>query len=527
MRISVAIKLVIFFGLAITAVVAAALAVPWFWMESLADELAVQSARKAAVVAAARCDLPAAGDWQEKQEQLNKWWEQFAREIEALPTEPPRLVRIDPFSKELPANLDEFLRSAIDRMRSNPHPQSKQINEWSQVLKGKDGRRRYRYAMAVRSLGGEIPKGALLGVIEATVEPAISQEQLWWNRAVILTAGGMSLTVALLLFTVLMQKLILKPVSQLKQVAEQVTAGDLSLRSQIRTRDEFQRLAEAFNNMLESLQRSQEELRKINRSLDVKLVELAELNVALHEANKLKSQFLASVSHELRTPLTSIIGFAELLTQSPSGQDGRIQRYAQNILTSGRMLMDLINDLLDLAKIEAGKMAMHIQEFSLRDVCEGLDDFIKPLADKANLQLELDLDANLPVMRSDPGKIKQILYNLLSNAVKFTPAGGKVVLAARPKGRDHVEISVSDTGPGIPKDQLPLIFEKFRQLDEGTTRRHGGAGLGLAISKELTTLLGGSITVASGAGQGATFTVILPVEAPVEPPEPKQVWTGG
>ncbi len=351
-------------------------------------------------------------------------------------------------------------------------------------------------------------------MIEPQVSPAITQEQLLWNRAVILAAGGMSLIVALLLFTIVARNLILRPVKRLRDVADQVAAGDLSVRVEMRTRDEFQRLAEATNNMLESLQRSQEELRKINRSLDVKIGELAQLNEALHVANKLKSQFVASVSHELRTPLSSIIGFAELLTQSPTGtsMDARIQRYATNILSSGRMLLDLINDLLDLAKIEAGKLELHIQEFSLSEVCDGLYDFMKPLADKANLHFEIFKDGPLPRMRSDAGKIKQVLYNLLSNAVKFTQPEGRVTMAARQTDSRCVQVTVSDTGPGISKEQQSLMFEKFRQLDEGATRRHGGVGLGLAISKELVTMLGGQISVESEVGQGATFTVVLPIE---------------
>jgi signal transduction histidine kinase len=362
-------------------------------------------------------------------------------------------------------------------------------------------------------------KGELLGLIEPQVSPAITQEQLWWNRAVILSAGGMSLIVALLLFTIVARNLILRPVQRLRDVADQVAAGDLSVRAELRTRDEFQRLSEATNNKLESLQRSQEELRKINRSLDVKIGELAQLNEALHEANKLKSQFVASVSHELRTPLSSIIGFAELLTQSSTGtsMDARIQRYAGNILSSGRMLLDLINDLLDLAKIEAGKLELHIQDFSLQEVCEGLYDFMKPLADKGGLRFEVLAAGELPRMRSDAGKIKQILYNLLSNAVKFTQPEGRVVLSARQIDERCVQIVVSDTGPGISKEQQALIFEKFRQLDEGAARRHGGVGLGLAISKELVTMLGGQISVASEAGQGATFTVVLPIVAPTTP----------
>ena len=507
MRVSVAVKLVFFFGLSIIAVVMAALAVPWAWMQSLADELAVQAARKAALVAYAHVGMPDTGDWRQKQEQLDKWWPQLSRQTEGLPADAPRLIQIDPTSRKPPEEADAFLISAIDYLRSRPEKR-----EWTQESRTKEGRV-YRYVMAVRS-PAPYGKGELLGVIEPKVSPAITQEQVWWNRAVILTAGGMSLVVALLLFTVATRNLILRPVQQLRDVADQVAAGDLSVRVQMRTRDEFQRLSEATNNMLESLQRSQEELRKINRSLDVKIVELAELNEALNVANRLKSQFVASVSHELRTPLTSIIGFAELLTQAPTDPDSRIQRYAANILSSGRMLLDLINDLLDLAKIEAGKMEVHVQDFSLQEVCEGLYDFMKPQADKAGLHFELQAEEALPRMRSDAGKIKQVLYNLLSNAVKFTQPGGRVTLSARQMDARYVQISVADTGPGISKERQAVIFEKFRQADEGTTRQHGGAGLGLAISQELVTLLGGQIRVASEVGQGAVFTVVLPIEIP-------------
>lgn len=511
MRISVAVKLVIFFGLSITVVVIAALAVPWAWMQSLADEMPLQSAHNAALIAKARGGLSDAGDWREKQEQLSRWWVQFTRQnpSETLPAEAPRLIQIDPRSRDLPADLDDDLKGMIEYLRSHPDR-----HEWSRQFAVKDGPPIRRYIMAVRA-PTPYGKGDLLGVIEAPVNPAITQEQLWWNWAVILAAGGMSLIIALLLFTIVTRNLILRPVKRLRDVADQVAAGDLSVRANLRTRDEFQRLSQATNNMLESLQRSQEELRKINRSLDVKIGELAQLNEALHVANKLKSQFVASVSHELRTPLSSIIGFAELLTQTPTqGQDGRVARYAQNILTSGRSLLDLINDLLDLAKIEAGKMELHIQEFSIREVCEGLYDFMKPLADKAGLRFELALAEDLPRMRSDAGKIKQILYNLLSNAVKFTQPQGRVALRTCPIGGGQIEFAVADTGPGISREQQAAIFEKFRQLDEGTTRRHGGVGLGLAISKELVSLLGGQIRVESEAGQGATFTVVLPMECP-------------
>jgi signal transduction histidine kinase len=217
--------------------------------------------------------------------------------------------------------------------------------------------------------------------------------------------------------------------------------------------------------------------------------------------------------------MTSIIGFAELLRDAGEDADGRIRRYAGNILTSGRMLLELINDLLDLAKIEAGRTDLHRTEFHLKDVCDGLADFFQPVADKKHITLSVVNDGEWPVMKSDAGKIKQILYNLLSNAIKFTPDGGRVELSVRTNDSDRVELRVCDTGPGIPENQRESIFEPFRQLDGSVTREHGGTGLGLTISRELARALGGSLrlaerNVANAPSPGAEFVVELPLDSP-------------
>jgi signal transduction histidine kinase len=241
---------------------------------------------------------------------------------------------------------------------------------------------------------------------------------------------------------------------------------------------------------------------------------LAERNVALYEANQIKNQFLAKVSHELRTPMTSIIGFAELLREAASTEGGRTLRYSENIMSSGRMLLGIINDLLDLAKIEAGKMDLHLGEVEMSEMARNLIDFMRPLADKKSLQLVADIPTDLPRIVSDAGRIQQILYNLLSNAVKFTPDGGLVELNLNRTQENGIRITVRDTGIGIPEEQLSHIFEKFRQLDESITREHSGTGLGLAISKELVSLLGGTVCAESRPGKGSLFTVVLPPAAP-------------
>ena len=184
--------------------------------------------------------------------------------------------------------------------------------------------------------------------------------------------------------------------------------------------------------MLESLRAVQERLRSTNKTLDMKLGELAQSNIALYEANKLKGEFLANVSHELRTPLHSIIGFAEVLAEALGDvpADDKRNRYLANIVTSSRQLLELINDLLDLAKIEAGRIEVHTAPVSIADTCEALLGLIRPQAEKRGIELKMKLQPHLPVVQTDPGKLQQIVFNFLSNAVKFTPQRGTVTLAA-------------------------------------------------------------------------------------------------
>ena len=264
--------------------------------------------------------------------------------------------------------------------------------------------------------------------------------------------------------------------------------------------------------MLANLKDNSDQLRSINKALDLKLGQLAETNVALFESNRLKSEFLANVSHELRTPLNSILGFADLLKDSlAAGPDSKSARYVNNILQSSRHLLELINDLLDLAKIEAGRMEVRSEPLSIPDVFEGLANILKPLIEQRSLTLNSAVSGQVPIIRTDPGKLQQILYNFLSNAIKFSPTGSAIDLAAQLDGEDKVRITVTDHGPGIEPAKQQMIFEKFRQADASVTRSHGGSGLGLAISKELTTLLSGSIGVQSTPGQGATFWLVVPI----------------
>ncbi len=474
-------------------------------MRDLVHETNVSLARQIGRLALARSDL-GAGNWLRKQQALDAWWPAGA-EQHALRSPVPRLIPLsDPSNPKPPPSVDDYIRLATLELLADPT-----LQEAAPTVSRIDGDVVYRIVLPVRSTGGKYHQGTLLGVVAVEYAAPTARLNLWVNLGLTLMAGALAGILAVLVFYLITHKLILSPVRELTQVAESVSEGEHAVRSQIATGDEFEELARAFNAMLAHLQSSENELRTINRSLDTRLGELAERNVALFEANKIKSQFLANVSHELRTPLTSIIGFAELLREAASSEGGRMLRYSENIMSSGRMLLGIINDLLDLAKIEAGKLDLHVGPINIVDMCKNLIDFMRPLADKKSLQLGAEIDDDVPLITSDAGRIQQILYNLLSNAVKFTPDGGLVSLRLRRFDNHRIEVAVKDTGIGIPEAELIGVFEKFRQLDDTMTREHSGTGLGLAISKELVTMLGGTIDVTSELGKGSTFSVLLPI----------------
>jgi signal transduction histidine kinase len=235
----------------------------------------------------------------------------------------------------------------------------------------------------------------------------------------------------------------------------------------------------------------------------------------LFELNKVKSDFLATVSHELRTPLNSILGFSDLLGDVKQ-LDEKQRRYAGNIERSGRQLLDMINHMLDLAKIESGRMEVRPSEFDVGVVVQTQCDLARPLSERKRIDLDCEIAPGLPPIVQDRGKIEQILNNLLSNAVKFTPDGGRIHVTARRDRRGDLRISVADTGVGISETEQVVVFEKFRQgasvVSGGNamTREYAGSGLGLSIVRELCRLLGGDVTLESELGRGSEFTVTLP-----------------
>ncbi|MBL8879337.1 MAG: HAMP domain-containing protein [Phycisphaerales bacterium] len=525
-QVSLAAKYRVLFGLAVVAILASALSVPWYRMEALLLDQPYQEARRA-VDEYFRLTLPqgstgsAVGSVHGKQFGL----------VQDLLRHQPKYTAVGSAEIAPPdqpgSALDQFSNESLAFFRRHP-----KRDFTHKLVRGDDGRTMF-YANAVRATkscldchdeGKSAPayrENELVGVLSVGVRADASLADLVINRAWLIASGVLAGILAILVFYLIVNRFILSPIHELKSVAIAVAEGDVDIQSNVRTGDEFEQFSDSLNTMLGRLRESERELRRANNLLDQKLGQMAESNVALFEANRLKNEFLANISHELRTPLTSIIGFAELIHESPQAESNpKTARYTENILISGRILLEMINDLLDLAKIEAGRMTVNLTDVDVTDLCEALLEFVRREADKRELRLELDTADDVPVIHTDRARVRQVLMNLLSNAIKFTPEGGLIRMVLRRAGDERVRIEVTDTGPGIALADQKLIFEKFRQVDQSKTRPHQGSGLGLAIAREFTLLLGGEIGVSSEPGHGATFWVELPlsISAAVERP---------
>ena len=356
-------------------------------------------------------------------------------------------------------------------------------------------------------------------VHKVTMPYESTRESTTFIRAIVVALGMLIVAVTLFVLHTIVRHLVLYPMYHLRDVSDAITHGDTNQRATIETEDEFRELADAFNRMLRHLTETQDQIQEVNTELDTRVDQLAQLNLQLYEANRLKSDFLANMSHELRTPLNSIIGFSEVLQGIDSLNDKQ-RRYASNIRKSGRLLLEMINDILDLAKVEAGKMEVKSSEFELGRLVSAQCDMIQSLSEDKNISLSVDVPDSLPKAHQDPNKLGQILNNLLSNAIKFTPEGGMIKVTVSDVDNGRFKLLISDTGVGIAGEDQSIIFQKFRQsrkvLDgEGLTREFAGTGLGLSIVKELAKLLGGEVDFESELGRGSSFWVTLPWHLPV------------
>lgn len=308
-------------------------------------------------------------------------------------------------------------------------------------------------------------------------------------------------------------KITLESKNYLIKIREQLAIGLMNAASVVKLEkliSELTTLNENYSKQNEFIIKQNEELKKLHHSLEEKAEELAIQKEKAEEATRLKSQFLASMSHELRTPMNSILGLTELILEDKK-LAGKNRERLTVVLKSGRRLMNLINDILDLSKIEAGKMELRLETFFINDLIREIEDYINPLIINKKLQftVEKEFIKNLQVS-TDKGKATQVLINLLGNAVKFTDKGEIKFVIGTTKN-DELLFKISDTGIGIEKKDLPLIFEEFRQVDGSTTRKYSGTGLGLSICKKIADFLKGRITVESKIGFGSTFSFVIPV----------------
>jgi signal transduction histidine kinase len=324
-------------------------------------------------------------------------------------------------------------------------------------------------------------------------------------RTVFLLLAGMAISVAA---SLVLARRMVNPVRALQRGAEQIGAGDLSSRIEVRTGDELEDLASRFNTMTAQLQESYKDLEK---KVEDRTVELREATRQLELANKHKSEFLANMSHELRTPLNAIIGFSEVMLSGMVGpMPDKQKEFTGDIRDSGKHLLGLINDILDLSKIEAGRMELDVSRFDLHAAVDSAMTLVRGRAERHSIRLDSEVAPDVGEYEGDERKFKQIMLNLLTNAVKFTPEGGTVTVNVARNGHDYL-FSVKDTGVGIAPEDHEKIFEEFRQVGSDYERKAEGTGLGLTLTRKLVELHGGRIRVESAVGKGSVFMFNLPI----------------
>ena len=423
--------------------------------------------------------------------------------------------------------LDEFAKETIlywDVQMRVLNLSNEGKSEKAKALAGDEGKRQFNASM--HSLKGLFKE-------ERLAAAAAYQESQNLGRDITVLTGAFTLLAIMLaggLWTVLSRSII-KPILDIEEASKRVAHGDFSRPASVMSRDEIGELALEFNKMAERLEEyysalgkkvedRTEELMAANSELSQKKAELEDKNEELSRVNRMKTLFLANVSHELRTPLNSIIGFSELLQEKSFGELNEKQtQYSKFIHASGTHLLHLINSILDLSKIEAGRMDLAKEKFSVSELIGDAVGSVRPIAHKRNIGIDVKETRASIMITADRSKLKQVMLNLLSNAVKFNIEDGKVIVdwgvKEEPKGMTvgkSFYIEVTDTGMGIKEEDIKRLFTEFEQLDASITREHGGTGLGLALTKKLVELHGGNIRVESEHGKGCKFIVTVPQE---------------
>ncbi len=336
-----------------------------------------------------------------------------------------------------------------------------------------------------------------------------------WRTALLLVAFLLLATAT----GVLLARRLVRPIEAIQAAAARIGSGALDQRIEVASNDELGALAEQFNRMAAQLQESyaglEQKVEARTLELATALEELDRKSRELEAASRHKSEFLANMSHELRTPLNAIIGFSQVLHEKLFGEvNEKQEEYLEDILTSANHLLALINDVLDLSKVEAGQVELELAPFSVQETLERGVVMVRERAVKDGVRVALEPSSEVGFVTGDQRRIRQVVFNLLSNAVRFTPTGGAVdVRALQVNG--EVRVSVTDTGPGIALEDQERIFEEFQQTELGV-EQSDGTGLGLAVSKRLVELHGGRIWVESELGEGSTFVFTLPTR-PVQP----------
>jgi signal transduction histidine kinase/DNA-binding response OmpR family regulator len=391
----------------------------------------------------------------------------------------------------------------------------------------------------IASFGAENGFGWQLNEIVAAQTIYVPSNEVFarGNQYLVLTMGIFASIFAavVLLINRLLKQRVIHPLNQLTTIARNITTGtmtaeqvnefnSLSIRKVARRADEPGQLARAFQHMAQEVSTREQNL---SQAVDQRTAQLAEsmkaaqeAKILAEEANTTKSKFLANMSHELRTPLNAIIGYSEMLVEEMA--DLRIPSLipdVQKIHGAGQHLLGLINNILDLSKVEAGKMELFVETFAIAPLIEEVAATLRPLVAKNHNNLVVNCPADIGSMRADVTKLRQSLFNLLSNASKFTE-NGTITLAVERQEPDWINFSISDTGIGMTPEQQAKLFQAFTQADVSTTRKYGGTGLGLVITQQFCKIMGGDIQVESEAGRGTTFTMRLPEQVQALQPEP-------